>query len=88
MAAKPAPGSRPRQLRLKDRQAARASLVRVIRDYDRRAPADALVTQQFRATCASLRLLLDFDRAAEADALAARLAELEGRLAALPGAGR
>ena len=87
MAAKPAPGSRPRQLRLNTRAAARASLSRVLRDFDRQE-ASPRATAKFRATCAALRLLLDFDRAAEADALAARLAELEERLAALPGAGR
>ena len=75
-----------RQLRLTDRARARASLARVIRDFDRESaglagPELQAACSRFRATVAGLSLLLSYDRAAEELDLDERLAELE-RLAA------
>ena len=59
-----------RQLRLADRAHARASLSRVIRDFDRDSAVLAgaelqAACSRFRAMVAGLSLLLSYDRAAE-----------------------
>lgn len=66
-----------RQLRLANRHAARRSLARVIREFDRDPKADVA---RFRALIHSFATLLSFDRAAEELDIGERLDQLEKAL--------
>ena len=66
-----------RQLRLKDRQASRRSLARVIREFDADPKADVA---RFRALVHGFATLLAFDRAAEELDIGERLEQLEAAL--------
>lgn len=63
--------------RLNNRQNARSSLSRVIRDFDGDPNADP---DRFKVLIYALATLLSFDKAADADALAERLQAIEARL--------
>ena len=67
-----------RQLRLRTRDAARQSLARIIRDFDRDPNADVA---RFKATVHAMSALLAYDRVADEFALDERLTALEAALA-------
>ena len=67
-----------RQLRLRTRDAARQSLARIIRDFDRDPNADVA---RFKATVHAMSALLAYDRVADELALDERLNALEAAVA-------
>ena len=74
------------QLRLNNRQNARSSLARLIRDFASAPDADPEVDRvrvdRFRVLVYGMQSLLAYDKAADADAIEARLAALELRAGA------
>ena len=80
------------QLRLNNRQNARRSLARLIRDFasapDADPEVDRLTIDRFRAAVYGLSQLLAYDRAAEELAIADRLDAIESRLDAADEAAR
>ena len=75
------------QLRLNNRQNARSSLARLIRDFASAPDADPEVDRvrvdRFRALTYGMQSLLAYDKAADADLILERLAALEAKQAEL-----
>ena len=77
----PAPPLVRRALRLNTKRNVRASLARIIREFDRLAAPSGGDIGKFRATVHAMSVLLAYDKAIEEDEIAARLDAIEARLA-------